>query len=311
MDIVAPALVTGLLVTAVHAPLGMEVLKRGIVFVDLAMAQGVGLVLVLLALWLEEPSWTLRQAVSFGAGIGMALFFRWIERVAPDEQEAVIGSSFVVAGAATLLALAGNSRGGEDWMLPLLELRQLLKDTQDPARKAEFRDLKHRNGRLVFWNDRLTRGPYTLEFRKTLLRRLLEAQNAVRASGPDPEIELIRADEVGEIQRLWRVEQGDWRNSALAVYREVAGVDLERDPDDLGAFGGVEQSELEAACGLHGLPYGLLARALEAEAGAQGMAKRHGIHGRIAGILAEEWADDTDAAARAESERRQRRAGEI
>ena len=114
MDIVAPALVTGLLVTAVHAPLGIEVLKRGIVFVDLAMAQGVGLVLVLLALWLEEPSWTLRQAVSFGAGIGMALFFRWIERVTPDEQEAVIGSSFVVAGAATLLALAGNSRGGED-----------------------------------------------------------------------------------------------------------------------------------------------------------------------------------------------------
>ena len=114
LDIVAPALVTGLLVTAAHVPLGTEVLKRGIIFIDLAMAQAVGLVLVVLALWLEEPSWTLRQAASFGAGIGVALFFRWIERVAPDEQEAVIGSSFIVAGAATLLALANNPRGGED-----------------------------------------------------------------------------------------------------------------------------------------------------------------------------------------------------
>ncbi len=56
----------------------------------------------------------MRQAASFGAGIGVALFFRWIERVAPDEQEAVIGSCFVLAGAATLLALVGNPRGGEE-----------------------------------------------------------------------------------------------------------------------------------------------------------------------------------------------------
>lgn len=199
---------------------------------------------------------------------------------------------------------------GEDWMLPLLELRQMLKDTQDPARKAEFRDLKHRNGRLVFWNDRITRGPYTLKFRRDVLRALLEAQNAVRSGGPDPAITLIGEDEVREIQRIWRVEQGDWHNSALSLYRDVAGVDLEADGDDLGAFGGAEQSELEAACGLHGLPYPLVARALEAEASAQGMAKRHGIHGRIAALLDEEWADDMEAAAEDEAERR-RQAGEI
>ena len=202
---------------------------------------------------------------------------------------------------------------GEEWMVPLLELRQMLKDTQDPARKAEFRDLKHRNGRLVFWNDRITRGPYTLKFRREVLAALLEAQNAVRASGPDPSITLIGEDEVREIQRIWRVEQGDWHNSALQAYRDAAGVDLEdAGGDDMGAFGGVEQSELEAACGLHGLPYPLLARALEAEAGAQGMAKRHGIHGRLAALLDEEWADDMEAEAEAEAERRRRaQAGEI
>ena len=199
---------------------------------------------------------------------------------------------------------------GGEWMVPLNELRQLLKETQDPARKEEVRDLKHRNGRIIFWNDRLTRGPYTFEFRKEVLRRLLEAQESVRSGGPDPSMTLIGEDEIREIQRLWRVEQGDWRNTAFAICRDVSGADLERDGDDMGAFGDIEQSELEDACGLHGLPYGLLARALEAEAGAQGMARRHGIHKRLAAILAEEWAGDMAEAAEAEAGRR-RLAGEI
>ena len=34
-----PAFVAGLLVALIHAPLGLEVLARGIVFIDLAIAQ--------------------------------------------------------------------------------------------------------------------------------------------------------------------------------------------------------------------------------------------------------------------------------
>ena len=110
----APAFVVGLIVTVVHAPLGIEVLKRGIVFIDLATAQVVGLAIIVLGLWLDEPSWLVRQSTSFGAGIGIALFFRWIERKAPDEQEAVIGSSFILAASVALLALADNPHGGEE-----------------------------------------------------------------------------------------------------------------------------------------------------------------------------------------------------
>ncbi len=83
-------------------------------FIDLAMAQVVGLVLILLGLWLEEPSWSIRQLASFAAGIGVALFFRWIERKTPDEQEAVIGSSFILAASAALLVLADEPHGGEE-----------------------------------------------------------------------------------------------------------------------------------------------------------------------------------------------------
>ena len=110
----APAFAVGLIVTAVHAPLGIEVLKRGIVFIDLATAQVVGLAIIVLGLWIEDPSWLVRQPASFGAGIGIALFFRWIELRAPREQEAVIGSCFIVAASVALLILADSPHGAEE-----------------------------------------------------------------------------------------------------------------------------------------------------------------------------------------------------
>ena len=42
ISILLPALAAGLLVTATHVPLGMQVLARGIVFIDLAIAQIAG-----------------------------------------------------------------------------------------------------------------------------------------------------------------------------------------------------------------------------------------------------------------------------
>ena len=46
ISIVGPALVAGLMIALTHAPLGIEVLKRGIIFIDLAVAQIAGLGLV-------------------------------------------------------------------------------------------------------------------------------------------------------------------------------------------------------------------------------------------------------------------------
>ena len=83
-------------------------------FIDLATAQVVGLAIIVLGLWLEDPSQVVRQSAAFAAGIGIALFFRWIERNAPDEQEAVIGSCFILAASVALLALADHPHGGEE-----------------------------------------------------------------------------------------------------------------------------------------------------------------------------------------------------
>lgn len=193
---------------------------------------------------------------------------------------------------------------GEEWMEPLLELRQMLKETQDPEKKNKYRELKHRNGRIIFWQDRVTYGPYKFEFCKTILEKLLQAQNAVRRNGPDPGIKLIHDDELHEIQRIWRVEHGDWTNSVYAMYREITGQEIDSKKEDLGAFGQVEQDELAAACEKHEVPYELMARSLQAEFDVQGMTRRQKIHDRLEKLLAEEWRDDmTDAVEDAQEKR--------
>jgi len=195
---------------------------------------------------------------------------------------------------------------GEDWMEPLLELRQMLKDTQDPERKNEFRDLKHRNGRIVFWKDRLTYGPYKFEFCKTIFSRLLEAQVAVRKNGPDPSITLIHDDEIHEIQRIWRTERGDWKNSAYDIYGKITGDRIAPNKEDLGAFGLMEQEELESACAKHGVPYPLLARSLQVEFDMQTLTQRQKVHAALEHILSEEWRDDMDEAVKDAADRKQR-----
>lgn len=111
--ILLPALVAGLLVLATHVPLGAQVLERGIVFIDLAIAQiaGVG-VIGADALGLEPQGWAVQFSALAAAGLG-ALLLTWTERRWPAVQEALIGVSFVVASCVGLLLLAGNPHGGE------------------------------------------------------------------------------------------------------------------------------------------------------------------------------------------------------
>ncbi|NKB19200.1 MAG: metal ABC transporter permease [Alphaproteobacteria bacterium] len=114
LEIVLPAAIAGLMVAILHVPLGMEVLRRGIIFIDLAIAQIAGLCVVLVNLWVHEASWIVIQISAVTAALAAAAFFRWVEKTAPQEQEAVIGSSFILAAAAVLLALANHPHGGEE-----------------------------------------------------------------------------------------------------------------------------------------------------------------------------------------------------
>jgi zinc/manganese transport system permease protein len=108
-----PALAAGLLVTATHVPLGMQVLSRGIVFIDLAVAQIAGLGVVL-ADWLGfAPHGAAVQVAAFGAALAGALVLGWTERRWPEVQEAIIGVAFIAAANAAILLLAANPAGAE------------------------------------------------------------------------------------------------------------------------------------------------------------------------------------------------------
>lgn len=113
LGILGPALAAGLLVTATHAPLGIQVLSRGIVFIDLAIAQVAGLG-VIFADWmgLEPQGWGV-QAAALAAALAGALLLTWTERRWPEVQEAVIGTTFILAASGALLLLAANPHGGE------------------------------------------------------------------------------------------------------------------------------------------------------------------------------------------------------
>lgn len=112
-SILGPAFVAGLLVVATHVPLGREVLARGIVFIDLAIAQIAGLgVIAADALGWEPQGFAVQIAAVTAALLG-ALALTFTEKRWPEIQEALIGVSFVLAATAGILLLANNPHGGE------------------------------------------------------------------------------------------------------------------------------------------------------------------------------------------------------
>ncbi|HEX5162052.1 MAG TPA: metal ABC transporter permease [Steroidobacteraceae bacterium] len=113
-SILVPALVAGLLVAVSHVPLGQQVLSRGIVFIDLAVAQ-VAALGVIIASTFELPveGWGAQIAAGTAALAG-ALLLTWTERKRPEVQEALIGILFVLASTAQILLLANNPHGGDN-----------------------------------------------------------------------------------------------------------------------------------------------------------------------------------------------------
>lgn len=186
---------------------------------------------------------------------------------------------------------------GEEWMRPLLEIRNFLASTQDPAKKSLYRDYKRRQGNVWCKSDGsgvISRGPYWLWVRREILRRILKAQIDVLNKGPDPNLQLILPEELHEIRRIWRTEEGDWEDSVPQIYREVVGSDLEWIHDDLGSFSGKESRLLEEICKTHETPARLVTKLLDAEMQLQGMSRRSSIYNKIERILAEEWRTEED-----------------
>ena len=113
ISILGPAFVAGLLVLSTHVPLGRRVLAKGIIFIDLAIAQIAGLGVIAAASF-DWPAggWKMQLTAALTAIAG-ALLLYFMERRWPEIQEALIGVVFVLSACIGILLVSANPHGGE------------------------------------------------------------------------------------------------------------------------------------------------------------------------------------------------------
>jgi len=117
LSFLAAPFVASLVIAGIHAYLGVHVVERGVIFVDLSLAQiaAFGATIALLMPWSggdphgNAAYWT-SLAFTF---LGAAIFATIRSRRARIPQEAIIGISYAVASAATILAMSKSTSEGE------------------------------------------------------------------------------------------------------------------------------------------------------------------------------------------------------
>jgi len=106
--------VAGLVLTGIHAYFGLHVLARGVVFVDLSLAQvaALGITVAILAGHAVQSEAAYVYALAFAAG-GAVLFALARPYEAALQQEAVIGIVYAVSASLGVLALDRAPQGAE------------------------------------------------------------------------------------------------------------------------------------------------------------------------------------------------------
>lgn len=112
-SIIGPAIAAGLIILSTHVPLGQEVLRRGIIFIDLAIAQvaGLGVISAYALEW--DPEGIQVQIAAVSAALVAAVGLNLTEKRWPKIQEPLIGVLFILAATGGILLLAGNPHGSE------------------------------------------------------------------------------------------------------------------------------------------------------------------------------------------------------
>lgn len=157
-----------------------------------------------------------------------AVFSAWNKQVMGEEQSVigqidkdkipVTGNSRFGCWCCTIVkedkSLQNFINHGSNELVPLRDFRNwLVSIRQDP----NFRDNKRRNGKVYKKNNgEYGFGPFKLEARQEILKRLLELQK-------DTGIELITMDELKYIDTLWDLEGDLSRRKLVDIYFDVYG----------------------------------------------------------------------------------------
>jgi zinc/manganese transport system permease protein len=121
-ELMFPALVASLVLLGLHGYLGIHIIARGVIFVDLALAQvaAMGWAAANLGLghWIGDLLGIPEAAAAYGVGLAATLIAAALFSISRMEhefvpQEAIIGTVFVVASATTILLAAQAPQGAE------------------------------------------------------------------------------------------------------------------------------------------------------------------------------------------------------
>lgn len=104
------ALAFGLLALA---PLGAQVLARGVVFIDLAVAQAAAAAALWVGALVDHPDWLTTQALAVAGALACAAVVAVLSRRWPGQREALIGLLYVAGASVALLGARQDPHGRE------------------------------------------------------------------------------------------------------------------------------------------------------------------------------------------------------
>jgi len=140
---------------------------------------------------------------------------------------------------------------GATELIPLRDFRNWLVELRA---NPEARDYRRRNGSVYLTSSgEFGRGPFTMEARKEILRRLLRLQ-------VETGFELITLDELKMIDKLWEDEGDLSRRSLVEIYTEVTGEKLPWDNYRKAKYDEETVALIHDLCDKHDVPFDLMSK---------------------------------------------------
>ena len=140
---------------------------------------------------------------------------------------------------------------GEDWLIPLRDYRDWMLEMRTTPGAREY---KRRNGAMYRKADgTLGEGPFTMETRKEMLRRLLQLE-------VDTGLSLITLEELKYIDSLWDSEGDLTRRSLVEIYYEVKGERLSWDQYKAPVFSFEVIEEIKKLCAENQVEFELISK---------------------------------------------------
>ncbi|BFJ00322.1 MAG: hypothetical protein PME_27570 [Priestia megaterium] len=143
------------------------------------------------------------------------------------------------------------------------------------------------DGEMVTKHAQLGLGPFTLETRQEILRKLLEVQKNLKHPD-DPHYELISIEELKAIRKIW-FKHGDWEDQVPKIFEEIMGYSLDWEIDDRPLFDKEQISDLELLCDQFKVDIKVIKQLISIEKDFSGYKVRRGLMDEIGKALKQDY----------------------